>query len=92
MARKRVVSRTIVSTVVTAMVTDVAEEKVGYETVTVAGMYRTEKAQKNLEKLVREIVEKDTVRFNCIIETHEEEALYKMDEQQFLMMATKEEK
>ena len=92
MARKRVVSRTVTTTVVTTMVTDVAEEKVAYLTVSVAGIFRTEKSQKELEKRVKKIVEHGTIKFNCIIETHEEEALYKMDEDQFLALATKETK
>lgn len=89
MARKRVVSRTITTTIVTAMVTDIQEQKVAYETVTLAGAIHDTAM---LDKMTKKAIEKDSrpnIKFNCVIETHEEQSLYSMPEEQFLMMAEK---
>lgn len=92
MARKRVVSRTFTTTIVTALVTDITEAKVGQEVIVLSGKVRN---PETLDKLTRKAIEKEStpnIKFNCVLEAHEEEALYAMPEEQFLMMAQKVEK
>lgn len=84
MARKRVVSRTITVTHVTAMVTDILEAKCGQVNVTIGGGLKG----KALEKAVKKAIEEsDNLRFNAIIETHEEGKLYVMPEDKFIAEA-----
>jgi len=84
MARKRVVSRTISTAIVTALVTDILEAKAGQVTVTVGGGLK----DKALEKAVKKQIEAtDNLKFNCILEVHYEETLYAMPEEQFIAMA-----
>lgn len=92
MARKRVVSRTFTTTIVTALVTDITEAKVAQEVIVLSGKVRNPEM---LDKLTRKAVEKEStphIKFNCVLEAHEEEALYSMPEEQFLMMAERVEK
>ena len=90
MARKRVVSRTIKTTVVTASVTDILEAKVLQMDVTVTG---GKMADKQLEKAVKKEVEKnEELKFNCIVDMHEMDSVYSMPEEQFILLATKIEK
>lgn len=84
MARKRVVSRTITTTIVTAMVTDVLEAKCGQVTVAIGGGLK----DKALEKAVKKTIEEsENLKFNCILETHEEGKLYVMPEEKFIALA-----
>lgn len=90
MARKRVVSRTMATTIATAMVTNIAEGKVDYETVVLSGSFND---MTKLEKAVRKSIESDpNKRVACVTETHVETALYVMDEQDYLAHATRVEK
>lgn len=89
MARKRVVSRTITTTVATALVTDILEAKAGQMDVTVTGALKG----KALEKAVRKAIEQEEhLKFNCIVDTHEVNELYAMPEEQFIALATRVEK
>lgn len=87
MARKRVVSRTFSTTIVTALVTDIMEQKVEQRVVTLAGKVKTPEM---LDKLTKKAVENEPhIKFNCVVETHEEKAMYAMPEEQFLTIAEK---
>lgn len=91
MARKRVVSRTIATTIATAMVTNIAESSVEYRTVTLSGAFND---TAKLDKAVRKAIEaegNDNIKFACVTEAHRDEALYVMDEDQFLALARREE-
>lgn len=91
MARKRVVSRTITTTIVTAMVTNIKEGAIEYRTVTLAGAYND---TAKLEKAVRKLIENpdDGIKFNCVTDVHRDESLYALEEDEFIKVAKKVQK
>lgn len=86
MARKRVVSRTILSTDVTAMVTNIDAGEVQNVTLTLTGKVAPDKLDKKLRKMIEE--SNPSLKYNCVVHIAEPtKALYEMDEEQFLMTA-----
>lgn len=84
MARKRMVTRTIISTVATCMCVNVEQGECINLTVEAAGTFTSE------EKLLRAIKsthESPTVKFVQVVEQHEKETLYGMEEQKFIEQA-----
>lgn len=79
--RKPIISRTMVTTEVTAKCVDVESEEV-FENV--QEIPRTYKDAKKLEKAVREAVETDRIKVVKILSAVEKKHLYAMSEQTFI--------
>lgn len=84
MARKRMVTRTILSTVATCMCVNVEQGECINETVEVAGTYTNEE---KLIKAIKSAYETPTVKFVQVVDQHEKETLYGMEEQKFIEQA-----
>ena len=84
MARKRMVTRTIISTVAICMCVNVEQGECINETVEVAGTYTSEE---KLLKAIKTAYETPTVKFVQVVEQHEKETLYGMEEQRFTEQA-----
>lgn len=84
MARKRMVTRTIISTVATCMCVNVEQGECINETVEVAGTYTSEE---KLLKAIKTAYDTPTVKFVQVVEQHEKETLYGMEEQRFIEQA-----
>lgn len=84
MARKRMVTRTIISTIATCMCVNVEQGECINETVEVAGIYTSEE---KLLKAIKSAYESPTVKFVQVVGHYEKETLYGMDEQKFIEQA-----
>ena len=84
MARKRMVTRTIISTVATCMCVNVEQGECINSTVEVAGTYTNEE---KLLKTIKTAYDTPTVIFVQVVEQHEKETLYGMEEQKFIEQA-----
>ena len=84
MARKRMVTRTIISTVATCMCVNVEQGECINVTVEVTGTYTSEE---KLLKAIKSTHESSTVKFVQVVEQHEKETLYGMEEQKFIEQA-----
>lgn len=84
MARKRMVTRTIISTVATCMCVNVEQGECFNETVEVAGTFTNEE---KLLNAIKSAYETPTVKFVQVVEQHEKETLYGMEEQKFIEQA-----
>lgn len=84
MARKRMVTRTIISTVATCMCVNVEQDECINLTVEVAGTFASEE---KLLKAIKSTHESPTVKFVQVVEQHEKETLYGMEEQKFIEQA-----
>lgn len=84
MARKRMVTRTIISTVATCMCVNVEQGECINETVEVAGAYTDEE---KLIKAIKSVYETPSVKFVQVVEQHVKETLYGMEEQKFIEQA-----
>lgn len=84
MARKRMVTRTIISTVATCMCVNVEQGECINETVEVAGTFTSEE---KLLEAIKSTHESPTVKFVQVVEQHEQKTLYGMEEQKFIEQA-----
>ena len=85
MARKPMVTRTIVTTKVNVLCLDIQSAEPFNKVVTLP---RTYKDDKKLLKKVEEVVNTDNVKAVHIVDKEEVETLYGMDEQLFIEQAT----
>ena len=85
MARKPMVTRTIVTTKVIVLCLDIKSEEPFNKSVTLP---RTYKDEKKLLKKVEEVVNTDEVKAVHIVDKEEVETLYGMTEQDFITNAT----
>lgn len=85
MARKPMVTRTIVTTKVNALCLDIKSAEPFNKVVTLP---RTYKDEKKLLKKVEEVVNTDDVKAVHIVDKEEVETLYGMTEQDFIINAT----
>lgn len=85
MARKPMVTRTIVATEAEVMKVDVTTERTFKEVVTVPRTYKTDA---DLLKAVKEVAETDNIKVVHIIQSKKTETLYGMTETEFIAHAT----
>lgn len=85
MRNEKMVTRTMVSTVGTALFINIETAQPFNEPFTIPGAY--ENIEK-IEKKVRELIKDEKVRLAAIVEYHKEENLYGMPESTFLLFAT----
>ena len=85
MARKPMVTRTIVTTKVNVLCLDIKSAEPFNKTVTLP---RTYKDEKKLLKKVEEVVNTDDVKAVHVVDKEEVETLYGMTEQDFITNAT----
>lgn len=84
MRKEKMVTRTMVSTVGTALFIDIETAEPFNEPFTIPGFYEnTEK----IEKKLRELIKDEKVRLAAVVEYHKEENLYGMPESTFLQYA-----
>ena len=84
MARKPMVTRTIITTQANVLCLDIESAEPFNKVVTLPRTYKDEKA---LMKKVQAVVDNDTVKAVHIVDSKEVETLYGMDEQTFIEMA-----
>lgn len=84
MRKEKMVTRTMVSTVGTALFINVETAEPFNEPFTIPGAY--ENIEK-IEKKVRELIKDEKVRLAAVVEYHKEENLYGMPESTFLQYA-----
>lgn len=82
--RKAMVTRTIVTTVATAMCVDTTTAEVCNKTVEVA---RTHKTEESLLKAVKAVIETEELKVVSIVDKYEKETLYGMTEDDFIANA-----
>lgn len=85
MARKPMVTRTIITTKVNVLCLDVTTSEPFNQSITLP---RTYKDDKSLMKRVQEVVDTETVKAVHVVDKEEVETLYGMDEQLFIEQAT----
>lgn len=83
MARKRMVTRTIIQTTAEVMCLNVTTAEVTVNTYTVGGSYDSDSALKVLKPLY----ETDELKLVAVQDYHEEELLLGMDEEEFIRLA-----
>lgn len=81
MARARMVTRTITSTIATVMGVDVETSEVSNKTFVLSSTYKDKKA---LTKAVKNVGETDTYKIVDVVDVQVEEKLYGMSEQKFI--------
>lgn len=79
------VTRTVITTEVTALCLDIENADPFNKTVVLSGSYGD---KKSLEKAAKSVIDTDTVKCVTIVEEKELETLYGMTEQQFIEVAT----
>lgn len=84
MRKEKMVTRTMVSTVGTALFIDIETAEPFNEPFTIPGFY--ENIEK-IEKKLRELIKDEKVRLAAVVEYHKEENLYGMPESTFLEYA-----
>lgn len=86
MARKRMVTRTIVGTEATVLVVNLAEQETRQDTYYVSGTFKDDA---KLLKAVKAIVDDDEEKVVAVISSEPVETLFGMDEQDFIQNAKK---
>lgn len=83
MARKRMVTRTVIQTTAEVMCLNVTTAEVTVNTYTVGGSHDSDSALKTLKSLY----ETDELKLVAVQDYHEEELLLGMDEDEFIRLA-----
>lgn len=83
MARKRIVTRTIIQTTAEVMCLNVTTAEVTVNTYTVGGMYDSD----SLLKVLKPLYETDELKLVAIQNYHEDELLLGLDEDEFIRLA-----
>lgn len=84
MARERMVTRTVLTTEVTALCINIETAEPFNKEVTLSGTFKDKKA---LEKAAKKVIETETVKCVSIVDFNEKETLYGMTEQRFIELA-----
>ncbi len=84
--RSPYITRTVCSTIVTAMVVDVDSAEVSNQTVTFPRVFKTEK---DLEKAVRYAIDTDKVKFVSIVDVAHDKGVYGISETDFMAHAVR---
>ena len=85
MARKRMVTRTIKTTVVDVLCLNIESAEPFNQTIILTGTYKDNKA---LMKAVSKRIDNDEVKAVHVVDKEEKETLYGMDENDFIEQAT----
>ena len=85
MARKRMVTRTIVSTIATVKCADLAGDTVTKEVINLSGTYKNHEA---VLKQARKLMDSESQKVLKVLDTIEETRMYGMSEEEFMANAT----
>lgn len=84
MARVKMVTRTVSMTICEVMLVDVTAATVSNGEVKLSGTYDT---TDNALKAIKKLYETDTIKYVTVTSMHNEEVLYGMTEEEFIMYA-----